>query len=62
MWLAPAQKALNEVAEFDMRYAKKLYGGISGVSADQFSSKARLEAAAAPRAALRLQDPGRGAV
>jgi hypothetical protein len=37
MWLAPTQKSLNEVAEFDMRYAKKLYGGISGVSADQMA-------------------------
>jgi hypothetical protein len=37
MWLAPAQKSLNEVAEFDLRYAQKLYGGISGVSADQMA-------------------------
>ena len=37
MWLAPTQKALKEVADFDMRYAKKLYGGISGVSADQMA-------------------------
>ena len=37
MWLAPTQKSLNEVAEFDMRYAQKLYGGISGVSADQMA-------------------------
>jgi hypothetical protein len=37
MWLAPQQKSLNEVAEFDMRYAQKLYGGISGVSADQMA-------------------------
>lgn len=38
MWLAPAQKSLNEVAEFDLRYAQKLYGGISGVSADQMAA------------------------
>jgi hypothetical protein len=37
MWLAPTQKSLNEVAEFDLRYAQKLYGGISGVSADQMA-------------------------
>jgi hypothetical protein len=38
MWLAPTQKSLNEVAEFDMRYAQKLYGGVSGVSADQMAA------------------------
>src|SRR5947209_19280679 len=26
MWLAPRIAAMNEVAEFDMRYAQKLYG------------------------------------
>jgi hypothetical protein len=37
MWLAPEQKALDEVADFDRRYAQKLYGGVSGVSADQMA-------------------------
>jgi hypothetical protein len=37
MWLAPEQKSLKEVADFDLRYAQKLYGGISGVSADQMA-------------------------
>jgi hypothetical protein len=37
MWLAPTQKSLNEIAEFDLRYAQKLYGGIAGVSADQMA-------------------------
>ena len=37
MWLTPEQKALNEVGEFDRRYAQKLYGGLSGVSADQMA-------------------------
>ena len=37
MWLAPEQKSLDEVAEFDLRYAQKLYGGVAGVSADQMA-------------------------
>jgi hypothetical protein len=37
MWLAPEQPALEEVAEFDRRYAEKLYGGLTGVSADQMA-------------------------
>jgi hypothetical protein len=37
MWLAPEQPALNEVADFDRRYAEKLYGGLAGVSADQMA-------------------------
>lgn len=37
MWLAPTQKSLDEIAEFDERYAEKLYGGISGVSAEQMA-------------------------
>ena len=37
MWLAPEQKALDEVGDFDRRYAQKLYGGVSGVSADQMA-------------------------
>lgn len=38
MWMAPEQKALREVAEFDLRYAKQLYGGMfGGVSANQMA-------------------------
>jgi hypothetical protein len=38
MWMAPEQKALREVADFDMRYAKQLYGGMFGsVSASQMA-------------------------
>jgi hypothetical protein len=37
LWLAPEQPALEEVAEFDRRYAEKLYGGLAGVSADQMA-------------------------
>ena len=37
MWLAPEQPALKEVADFDRRYAEKLYGGLAGVSADQMA-------------------------
>jgi hypothetical protein len=38
MWLAPEQKALREVADFDMRYAQQLYGGMFGnVSASQMA-------------------------
>jgi hypothetical protein len=37
MWLAPEQKALEEVTDFELRYAKQLYGGLSGVSADQMA-------------------------
>lgn len=36
MWLAPKIAAMREVAEFDARYAKALYGSmIAGVSAEQ---------------------------
>ena len=36
MWLAPKIAAMKEVAEFDARYAKALYGSmIAGVSAEQ---------------------------
>ena len=38
MWLAPDQPALKEVADFDRRYAEKLYGGLVGVSADQLAA------------------------
>jgi hypothetical protein len=38
MWMAPEQKALREVIDFDMRYAKQLYGGMFGnVSASQMA-------------------------
>lgn len=38
LWMAPEQKALREVYEFDMRYAQKLYGGMFGnVSANQIA-------------------------
>lgn len=38
MWMAPEQKALKEIGEFDLRYAKKLYGGLfGGVSASQMA-------------------------
>lgn len=38
MWLAPEQTAMREVAEFELRYAQKLYGGLSGVSASQMAA------------------------
>jgi hypothetical protein len=39
MWLAPRIAAMREIAEFDMRYAKQLYGSmIEGVSADQMAA------------------------
>lgn len=38
MWLAPQIKEMREIAEFDMKYAEKLYGPIySGVSAQQMA-------------------------
>jgi hypothetical protein len=38
MWMTPEQKALREIAEFDLRYAQKLYGGMfGGVSASQMA-------------------------
>ncbi len=37
MWLTAEQRALAEVADFDRRYAEKLYGGLAGVSADQMA-------------------------
>lgn len=38
MWLAPEQKALREVADFNLRYAQQLYGGMFGnVSASQMA-------------------------
>ncbi|MCC7415700.1 MAG: hypothetical protein IT176_01060 [Acidobacteria bacterium] len=39
MWLAPKIAAMQEVAEFDLRYAKQLYGSVlGGVSAEQMAS------------------------
>jgi hypothetical protein len=39
MWLAPRIAAMKEVAEFDQRYAKLLYGSIiAGVSAEQMAT------------------------
>jgi hypothetical protein len=39
MWMTPTIKAMKEVAEFDMRYAQKLYGGIAaGVSPEQMAA------------------------
>jgi hypothetical protein len=38
MWLAPQIKEMKEVADFDMKYAEKLYGPMySGVSAQQMA-------------------------
>ncbi len=37
MWLAPTQAAMKEVAEFDRRYAEKLYSGLTGMSANQMA-------------------------
>jgi hypothetical protein len=39
MWLAPKIAAMREIADFDMRYAQKLYGTtVSGVSAEQMAA------------------------
>jgi hypothetical protein len=39
MWLAPKIAAMKEIADFDMRYAKQLYGEmIAGVSAEQMAA------------------------
>jgi len=39
MWLAPSIPAMREVAEFDMRYAKQLYGPmVMGASAEQMAT------------------------
>ena len=38
MWLAPSVRALKEVSDFDMRYAQKLYGGLTGVSPEQMAA------------------------
>jgi hypothetical protein len=38
MWLTPTIAAMKEVADFDVRYAQKLYGGLSGASAEQMAA------------------------
>jgi hypothetical protein len=39
MWLTPAIPAMKEVADFDMKYARKLYGPmISGASPEEMAS------------------------
>jgi hypothetical protein len=39
MWLAPKIAAMKDIADFDMRYAQKLYGGMmAGVSAEQMAA------------------------
>ena len=39
MWLAPKIAAMKEIADFDLRYAKQLYGTmIAGVSAEQMAA------------------------
>lgn len=39
MWLAPTIAAMKEIAEFDVRYAQKLYGTmVAGVSAEQMAA------------------------
>jgi sRNA-binding protein len=38
MWLAPKIAAMKEVLDFDVRYAQKLYGSMTGVSAEQMAA------------------------
>lgn len=39
MWLTPTIAAMKDIADFDMRYAEKLYGGMmSGVSAEEMAA------------------------
>ena len=38
MWLAPTIAAMKDIADFDARYAQKLYGTVAGVSADQMAA------------------------
>jgi len=39
MWLAPPVKEMKEIAEFDVKYAEKLYGPVyGGVSAEQMAT------------------------
>ena len=43
MWLTPRVASMQEIADFDARYAKKLYGGLmAGVSADQMAAAVAL--------------------
>jgi hypothetical protein len=43
MWLAPPIKEMKEVAEFDMKYAQKLYGPMyAGISAEQMATVAAM--------------------
>jgi len=39
MWLAPRVAAMNEIVDFDIKYAQKLYGSmVTGVSAEQMAA------------------------
>jgi hypothetical protein len=38
MWLTPRIAAMKEIADFDQRYAQKLYGSLSGASAEQMAA------------------------
>ena len=38
MWMAPTINALKEVAEFDLKFAQKVYGGVAGLSAEQMAA------------------------
>ncbi len=38
LWLAPKIAAMKEVADFDLRYAKQLYGAMAGLSAEQMAA------------------------
>ena len=38
MWMAPRIAAMKEIADFDLRYAQKLYGGFAGASAEQMAA------------------------
>ena len=38
MWLAPRIPAMKEIADFDLQYAQKLSGGLSGASAEQMAA------------------------
>jgi hypothetical protein len=38
MWMAPKIAAMKEVMDFDIRYAKQLYGAMAGMSAEQMAA------------------------
>jgi hypothetical protein len=39
MWMTPQIAAMNEIAEFDLKYAQKVYGGLlAGASAEQMAA------------------------